>query len=103
LSRLFRRSPSKKRSSVTTFSAQFPPPEWTERGKVLHLHSVAVQTQFTDCATPGSLLEVSQPFKHVNVFHLSLDMRLISFKLNQIKISLHSDILKAKNSLNLHN
>nr|SVE73151.1 EOG090X0BW7 [Ceriodaphnia reticulata] len=53
LSRLFRRrSPSKKRTTVSTFNAQFPPPEWLDsaNGKVLHLHSVAVQTQAADIA-----------------------------------------------------
>ena len=53
LSRLFRRrSPSKKRTTLSSFNAQFPPPEWLDsaNGKVLHLHSVAVQTQAADIA-----------------------------------------------------
>jgi hypothetical protein len=63
LSRLFRRrSPSKKRTVVSSFSAQFPPPEWLDASKVLHLHSVAVQTQSaetsTSSSTPGSVVEV---------------------------------------------
>lgn len=63
LSRLFRRrSPSKKRNNtLNTFSAQFPPPEWLEFGgpnNVLHLHSVAVQTQSSDVAGANAEVKV---------------------------------------------
>lgn len=55
LSRLFRRrSPSKKRTTLNSFNAQFPPPEWLEPGKVIHLHSVAVQTQSADMAAAAA-------------------------------------------------
>nr|SVE93218.1 EOG090X0BW7 [Moina brachiata] len=52
LSRLFRRrSPSKKRTTLCSFSAQFPPAEWTDpAGDVAHLHSVTVQTHAADLA-----------------------------------------------------
>lgn len=38
---------------MNSFNAQFPPLEWLDNGtngKVLHLHSVAVQTQAADIA-----------------------------------------------------
>ena len=58
LTRLFRKSSIKKRSITSnTFCAQFPPPEWLD-AKVLHLHSVAVQTQFAESSTAESIVEL---------------------------------------------
>ncbi|XP_065574892.1 uncharacterized protein LOC136036516 isoform X2 [Artemia franciscana] len=53
LSRIFKRAASSRRkNNISSFSAQFPPPEWLESGLVLHSHSVAVQT-----CPPGTLPE----------------------------------------------
>nr|SVE76603.1 EOG090X0BW7 [Daphnia longispina] len=63
LSRLFRRrSPSKKRTTMSTFNAQFPPLEWMETGnnKILHSHSVAVQTQAADIAQADDSVEAQK-------------------------------------------
>nr|SVE83861.1 EOG090X0BW7 [Daphnia pulex] len=69
LSRLFRRrSPSKKRTTMSTFNAQFPPPEWLEtgNGKILHSHSVAVQTQAADIAASAEEAVEAQKYPALN-------------------------------------
>jgi hypothetical protein len=49
---------------MSTFNAQFPPPEWMETGnnKILHSHSVAVQTQAADIAQTDDSVEVHFTF-----------------------------------------
>lgn len=69
LSRLFRRrSPSKKRTTMSSFNAQFPPPEWldTGNGKMLHSHSVAVQTQAADIAASTEETVETQKYPALN-------------------------------------
>lgn len=54
---------------MSSFNAQFPPPEWldTGNGKMLHSHSVAVQTQAADiAASTEETVEVRMKFYQGN-------------------------------------
>jgi hypothetical protein len=55
---------------MSTFNAQFPPPEWLEtgNGKILHSHSVAVQTQAADIA--ASAEEAVEVLSTISSFEL---------------------------------
>lgn len=57
---------------MSTFNAQFPPPEWLETGnnKILHSHSVAVQTQAADIAQADDSVEVHFTFCKIKISNI---------------------------------
>jgi hypothetical protein len=61
---------------MSTFNAQFPPPEWLEtgNGKILHSHSVAVQTQAADIA--ASAEEAVEVYLNYNLIWINLNSKI---------------------------